>query len=150
MGIKYPPVEVCKRPTLSGLFRLPTLCGISLNPLDRLDFFDDELLHSSTGPLQRLSGPHYQPTFYSDQLFSESLPDSFWPWTSSKLRQCPNFSDNKISIVTRLHPSFYGGRPPSGFQLSSCESRTPTVGGLLWISTVSEFHSSLYCKRISF
>ena len=138
VGYKIPPAKVCKRPTLQGLFRLSTLCGVSLNPLDRLDFSNNELLHSSTGPLQGLSGPHYQLTFYSDRLFSESLPDFFRSRTtllrtSFRLRQYPSFSDSQISTVTRLHSSFYGGRPPFGFQPSSCESRTPTAGGLLWI-----------------
>ena len=38
VGYKIPPAEVCKRPTLPGLFRLPTLCGIFLNPLDHPSF----------------------------------------------------------------------------------------------------------------
>ena len=57
--------------------------------------------------------------------------------TSFGLRQHPSFPNNETSTVTRLLPHFYGGRPPSRFQLSSCDSRTPTTSGLLRTSTTS-------------
>ena len=136
VGYKIPPAEVYKRSTLPGLFRLPTLCDIFLNSLDHPDFSDNELPHSSTELLQIPSGLHYQPIFYSDQLFFKFLPNSFRPRTtlfrtSSELRQYPSFSDDEISTVTRLHPNFYDGRSPSEFYPSSCESQTSTANSLL-------------------
>ena len=38
VGYKIPPVKVCKRPTLPGLFQLSILCGVFLNSLNRPSF----------------------------------------------------------------------------------------------------------------
>ena len=38
VGYKITPAKIHKRPTLPGLFRLPTLCGVFLNSPDRSSF----------------------------------------------------------------------------------------------------------------
>ena len=93
------------------------------------DFSNNELLHSSIGLLQMLSGLHYQSIFYSDRLLSESLSDFLLSRSTSlrasfELHQCPSFSSSRTSTVTRLHPSFYDGRSPFGFHPSSYKSQT--------------------------
>ena len=135
VGYKITPAEVRKRPTFPGLFWLPTLCGIFPN------FFDHPSFHN---------------TIRTSPIISSSihLPDCF--------KCSPGFIISRLSIVTRLHPSFYGGRPPFEFHPSSYKSqipveflqwmdhrRTSTASSLLRTSTVSEFHPSFYCKRIS-
>ena len=83
MGIKYPSIEVCKRPTLLGLFRLPTLSSVSLNPLDHPSFrtsptmsFSIHLPGCSKGSLGlTISRPstviNYSPNFFRTSSMSE-------------------------------------------------------------------------------
>ena len=124
---KIPPAEVYKRTTLPGLFstsnlvrRLAELSRPSELPYCSPGFSSHELLHPSIGLLQMLSELRYLPIFCSDRLFSESLPDFFQPRstllrTSFGLHQRSSFPNSRTSTVIRLHPSFYGGRPPFGF-----------------------------------
>ena len=103
-----------------------------------------------------LSGLHYQPIFYSDRLLSESLPDfllsrSTLLRASFRLRHCPGFSSSRTSTVTRLHPSFYSGRPPFKFHPSFYSkqilSELLLQADFIRVSTVSELRSSFYNKR---
>ena len=122
VGYKIPPrSKLVKDRSFRALPAPDLVCGTSPNSLGCPDFFDNELLHSSIGSPQRPSGPHVsRPSTATD-----------YPRTSFGLRQHPNFSDNEISIVTRLLSSFYGGRPPFGSRSSSYESQTSTTNGLL-------------------
>ena len=55
VGYKITPVEVHKRPTLPGLFRLPTLCDVFLNFSGRLSF------HSTVRTTPTVGLPQYPP-----------------------------------------------------------------------------------------
>ena len=123
------------------------------------NFSNNELLQSSIRLLQMLSGLHYQSIFYSDRLLSESLSDfllsrSTLLRASFRLRQCPDFSSSRTSTVTRLHLSFYSGRPPFEFHPSFYSKRIPSElllqADFIRVSTISGLHPSFYNKRSPF
>ena len=80
VGYKIPPTEVRKRPTLPGLFWLPTLCGIFLNSPDR---------------------PSFHNTIRTSPIMSSSihLPDFS--------KHSPSFTINQFSIVIDYSPNLF-------------------------------------------
>ena len=145
MGINYPSTEVYKRPIFPGLFQLPTLCGISLNPLDRSSFwtsptmsFSIHLPGRSKGSLGlTISRPftviNYSPNFFRTSSISELLQrqDFYSNQTPSKfLRRSTAF---RISSEL-LRESDFSRTPTTSGLL-----RTSTTSGLLRISTVNKF-----------
>ena len=128
VGYKVPPDQSLQRIDPSGLLWLPTLYVTSLRTPSAVR--TSSTMGLSVHPSGLPKGP---------LSFTVSHPSTAIDYsrTSSKLRQRPSFPDNEISIVTRLLPYFYGGRPPSEFQPSSCDSQTSTTSGLLRTSTTS-------------
>ena len=131
VGYKITPTEVRKRPTLSGLFRLPTLCGVFSNSPDRPSFH----ITIRTSPIMS---------------FSIHLPDCS--------KRSLNFTFSRFSTVVDYSPNLFQTSPGHSLLQTSTASdllrtsttidllRTSTASGLLQTSTVSEFHLSFYCK----
>ena len=109
LGIKYPPVEVCKRPTLPGLLQLLTLCGVSLNPPDRPSF--------RTSPTMSFS-IHLPCRSKGSLGLTVSRP-------STVINYSPNsFRTSSISELLQQR-GFYSNQTPSKFLRRSTAFRIP-------------------------
>ena len=114
LGIKYPLVKVCKRPTLPGLFRLPILCSTSLNPIDRPSF------HNTIRTSPAMSFSIHLPGCSKNSL------DLTISWPSTVINYFSNFfRTSSISELLRQQ-DFYSNQTPSKFLRRPTAFRIPT------------------------
>ena len=101
VGYKIFPAEVRKGPTLPGFFRLPTLCGVFLNTLDRPSFH----ITIQTSPIMSFS--IHLPDCSKCSL--NSAIDRF----SAVIDYSPNLFQTSSShdrLYSELSPNFVNGR----------------------------------------